>query len=161
MRVASMEIGPGEGHAAGRALLARLYRECTGGEMPPILLSERGKPFFEKEEGSAQLYFSISHTKAHVFCVLSERPVGIDAEEVDRNIDLRLAEKILSEKEKAQFARAEDKKAALLRFWVLKEAYAKLTGQGLTGYPNKTDFDYEDPRVLIRDHCYIAILEDR
>ena len=80
------------GHEAGRQLLRQLYIQKTGKECPEILVTDRGKPYFA--EGT--LHFSISHTKSHVFCVLSERPVGMDAEEMDRAVNLRLAEKILS-----------------------------------------------------------------
>ena len=151
----SRQICSGTGHEAGRALLAQMYREYTGQNMPPILLTERGKPYFAE----GQLYFSITHTKHHVFCVLSEQPVGIDAEELDRNIDLRLAEKIPSPEEKAQYLAAEDKRLALLKFWVLKEAAAKCSGEGLRGYPNKTDFSLDDPRVQIRNGCLVAVIE--
>ena len=150
-------IGPEGGHAAGRTLLARLYREYTGKAMPAIAVTDRGKPYFA--EGN--LHFSVSHTKRRVFCALSERPIGIDAEELDRNINLTLAEKILSPAEKSQFDAAEDKRLALLTFWVLKEAQAKLTGQGLRGYPNDTAFSLSDPRVTVRDGCLLAILEKR
>lgn len=148
-------IGPEGGHAAGRALLERLYREYTGNTMPPITVTERGKPYFE----DGKLHFSISHTKRRVFCALSERPVGIDAEEADRNINLSLAEKILSPAEKRQFDGAADKRRALLTFWVLKEARAKLTGEGLRGYPKDTDFSLTDPRVSLRDGCLVAVIE--
>ena len=150
-------IGPEGGHAAGRTLLARLYRDTTGRELPPIAVTDRGKPYFT--DGRA--HFSISHTKRRVFCALSEHPIGIDAEELDRNINLALAEKILSPAEKAQFDAAEDKRLALLTFWVLKEARAKLTGEGLRGYPKDTEFSLSDPRVTVRDGCLLAILEKR
>ena len=142
------------GHDAGRALLARLYRQETGEILPEIAETERGKPYFV----TGNLHFSISHTKSHVFCALSDSPVGLDAEEMDREVNLRLAEKILSESEKPRFEAAEDKKAALLRLWVLKEAAAKLTGEGLKGYPNHTDFSPDDPRVTVTDGCYVAVL---
>ena len=144
------------GHEAGRLLLARLYREHTGRKMPAILVSPRGKPYFEGE----QLHSSISHTKAHAFCVLSDRPVGIDAEEEDRKINLALAEKILSPEEKAQFDAAADKRRALLTFWVLKEAAAKCSGEGLRGYPNHTNFSLDDPRVTEMDGCIVAVVEE-
>ena len=143
------------GHEVGRELLAQLYREETGEDCPPILIASRGKPYFE----SSNLHFSISHTKKHAFCVLSDRNIGIDAEETDRNIDLRLAEKILSEPEKCRYQCAPDKREALLKFWVLKEAAAKLSGEGLRGYPNHTDFSPDDPRVKEMDGCYVAVLE--
>ena len=148
-------IEPGQGHEAGRQLLAQLYREKTGRQMPPVLVTERGKPYFENDP----LHFSISHTKHHVFCVLSDIPVGIDAEEADRQIDLRLADKILSPPERGRYENAPDKRLALLKLWVLKEAYAKLTDTGLNGYPNHTDFDPNDPRVEMMDHCYVAIVK--
>ena len=148
-------IAPGQGHTAGRQLLEQMYRAQTGASMPPILIAPRGKPYFA--EGT--LHFSISHTKAHVFCVLSARPVGVDAEEADRTIDLRLAEKILSPMEKARFDAADDQRKALLTFWVLKEAAAKLSGEGLRGYPNQTNFILDDPGVTEIDGCLVAVLE--
>ena len=144
-----------EGHQAGRKLLAKLYRDYTGRQMPEILVTHRGKPYFQ----DSSLHFSISHTKHHVFCALSDKPMGIDAEELDRDIDLRLAEKILSSTEKTQFDEAQDKRLALLTFWVLKEAAAKCTGEGLRGYPNKTDFRLDDSRVQIVDGCLVALIQ--
>lgn len=149
-------IAPGQGHTAGRQLLEQMYRAQTGASMPPILIAPRGKPYFA--EGT--LHFSISHTKAHVFCVLSARPVGVDAEEVDRTIDLRLAEKILSAGELERYHRAEDKRLALLKLWVLKEAASKVSGEGLRGYPNQTDFSPDDPRVQQVDGCLVAVIEE-
>ena len=156
MRIASCELKGITGHEAGRLLLARLYREETGEDLPPIAVTERGKPYFE----DSSLHFSISHTKRHAFCVLSREKVGIDAEEKERNIDLRLADKILSPTEKQQFDAAEDKRLALLRFWVLKEAAAKATGEGLRGYPNHTAFSLDDPRVTEIDGCLVAVVEE-
>ena len=155
MILGSCELLGRTGHAAGRALLAELYRQATGEELPPIAVTERGKPYFV----DSNWYFSISHTHRHVFCVLSTNPVGIDGEELDRNINLKLAEKILSPGEKARFHAAEDKRIALLKFWVLKEAAAKLSGEGLKGYPNHTNFSLDDPRIREMDGCFVAILE--
>ena len=144
------------GHEVGRALLAQLYKEETGEDCPPVLIAPRGKPYFE----SSNLHFSISHTKKHVFCVLSSHPVGIDAEEKDRKVYLRLADKILSPSEQARYEAAPDKSQALLRLWVLKEAAVKLTGEGLCGYPNHTDFNPDDPRIQEIDGCYVAVLKE-
>ena len=148
-------IEPSEGHEAGRALLAQMYKAHRGAELPNVVLEERGKPRFAEDP----LQFSISHTKGHVFCVLSDKPVGIDAEEMSRNIDLRLAEKILSPAEKKRYLACEDQHAALLKLWVLKEAAAKCSGEGLRGYPNQTDFSPEDPRIQEIAGCYVAVVE--
>ena len=148
-------IGQEGGHRAGRQLLQNMYEETFGKTMPEILVTERGKPYFQ----DSPVHFSISHTKKHVFCVLSDRPVGIDAEEMSRNIRPELAEKILSAYEKAQYEQAENRKEALLRFWVLKEAAVKCTGEGLQGYPNHTEFSLNDTRIFQMNDCIVAVIE--
>ena len=142
-------------HESGRCLLAKLYLEAFGEPLPTIEKTPRGKPYFPGKE----VYFSISHTKKNVFCVLADHPVGLDAEEMDRPVKPALAKHILSPGEFAQYEKAEDQNLALLTFWVLKEAEAKLTGIGIQGYPNHTDFNLNDPRVQIRNGCLLAILE--
>lgn len=139
------------GHDVGRQLLAAMCGDRQ------IAVTQRGKPYFI----DSNVQFSISHTKSRAFCVTSDYPVGIDAEEVGRNIDLRLAEKILSPTEKAAFDAADDKRLTLLKFWVLKEAQAKATGEGLNGYPNKTAFSPDDPRLFIHEGHIVAIIEMR
>lgn len=150
----SMELAGRSGHETGRLLLNNLWQEYMAGEMPEIAVTDRGKPYF----ADSPWHFSISHTKRRAFCVLHDAPVGLDAEELDRDIHLRLAEKILSPSEKTQFDAAADKRIALLRFWVLKEAAAKLSGEGLRGYPDHTSFSLEDPRVFETDGCLVAVL---
>ncbi len=156
MRIASCELAGRSGHEAGRQLLKVLYREATGKDLPEIRTTERGKPYFP----DSPWHFSISHTPKHAFCVLSRSNVGLDAEEADRKINLKLAEKILSPGEKLQFDAAENQEKALLTFWVLKEAAAKVSGEGLRGYPNHTNFSLEDPRVTETDGCIVAVMEE-
>ena len=144
------------GHEVGRALLARLYRETTGEDLPSIAIGEKGKPYFL----DSPYHFSISHTKNHAFCALSRKPVGLDAEELDRRVHLKLADKIFSPGERAQYDAAPDKSRAFLTFWVLKEAEAKLTGEGLRIYPNHTHFSLDDPRVTEISGCLVAVMEE-
>lgn len=148
MRIAFARLNGRDGHTVGRELLAQL----CGGIVPEIGITDRGKPYFV----DGTLHFSISHTKHHAFCCLSESNVGLDAEEIDRKISPALADKILSPTEKPRCTC----NAAVLRLWVLKEAYAKRTGRGLGDYLYKTDFDPSDPRILIIDGCYVAIMEE-
>lgn len=156
MKIASCALAGRTGHEAGRALLAALYRKETGLDLPPIAVKAGGKPYFP----GSDWHFSISHTPRRAFCALSRREIGIDAEELDRNVNLALAEKILSPGEKAQFDAAPDKRRALLTFWVLKEAAAKLSGEGLRGFPNHTNFSLDDPRVREIEGCVVAILRE-
>lgn len=152
--IASRPLNGRSGHEAGRALLKEMYAQYIGGEMPEISIADRGKPYFS----TGNVHFSISHTHRRVFCVLADRPVGLDAEETDRKVKPSLAAKILSAGELAQYEAAADKNSALLTFWVLKEAAAKQSGEGLHGYPNGTDFSLEDPRVTQMEGCFVAVV---
>ena len=139
-------------HEAGLSLLEEAY----GGPLPNIERTGLGKPYF----ADCPLHFSVSHTKKHAFCVLSEYPIGIDAEEMDREIKLELAEKLLSPTEMEQFSKADDPRLALLKFWVLKEAMGKCTGEGMQLWPNHTQFALDDPRIREIDGCLVAIIEE-
>ena len=156
-----MEIGhkPVTGlspHDTGQLLLEQMYLARFPEPLPPILKGPLGKPYF----AHGGVHFSITHTPHHAFCVLSDRPVGIDAEELDRPMNLRLAEKILSPKEQERYASCPDKRDALLRFWVLKEAQGKCTGEGLRIYPTHTDFSPDDPRVTTMHGCLVAVITE-
>ena len=146
-----------DSRVAGKLLLAQMYEELTGEEMPPIEKAPRGKPYFP----GSDLHFSITHTKSTVFCAISDKEIGIDAEELTRKVSPALAEKILSPYEYAQYEvlPAEEKNLALLRLWVLKEAEAKCSGLGLRGYPDHTDFDLNDPRVSKIGDCIVAVIQ--
>lgn len=156
MRLAVCALDGRGGHEAGWMLLEKLYREVTGEALPAIAFTKRGKPYFP----GGTLHFSITHTRRHAFCVLASCPVGIDAEEADRPIPLRLADRILSPAEKAQLEHCGDPRAALLTFWVLKEAAAKCTGEGLHGFPNDTAFSLTDPRVRLWEGCFVAVITE-
>ena len=142
------------GHEMGRLLLAELYDRHVGGRMPAIAIAPKGKPYFVE----SPWHFSVSHSKRHAFCLLSDVPVGVDAEELDRKIDLRMAQKLLSAGELAQFEAAADQKKALLSFWVLKEATAKHNGEGIRIHPNHTNFSLPDSRVQEIDGCLVAVV---
>lgn len=156
MRLAECTLDGQNQHDAGRALLRQLYLEETGQELPQILLTKRGYPYFR----NSPYHFSITHTKHHAFCVLSRRRVGIDAEELGRRVRPPVIDRVLSPFERAQYDRAEDKDRAFLTFWVLKEAQAKCRGTGLQGFPNHTRFSLDDPRVTEVDGCLVAIIEE-
>ncbi len=142
------------GHEVGRVLLRRLYQDHVGSPLPPIQTSAMGKPCFV----DSPWHFSISHSKRHAFCVLADCPVGIDAEELDRPISPSLPKKLLSPAEFAQWETSPDKNRAFLSFWVLKEASAKRTGEGIRIHPTHTAFTLPDPRIREIDGCLVAVV---
>lgn len=155
MLLLSQALNGADGHEVGRLLLARLYRQATGDDMPPIAVTPRGKPYFPESDW----HFSISHTKNHAFCVLSRRKIGLDAEEKGRTVSAAMIEKFTSDAEKTRLGNAPQD--AFLRLWVLKEAQSKLTGRGMGNWIKNTDFDPYDPRIQEIDGCYVAVLEEK
>lgn len=156
MKLSHCTLRDETGHEAGRRLLRELYRQETGEDLPPILTTSQGKPYFE----NSPWHFSISHTKRHAFCVLAKENVAIDAEELDRKVNPRFPGWVLSPTEKAQYDAAKDQQKAILTFWVLKEAAAKLSGKGMQGGFRDTAFSLEDPRVREMDGCLVAVMTE-
>jgi len=158
LKMESWALNGLDSRVAGKLLLQQMYEELTGEEeMPEIGKTPRGKPYFL----TGPLHFSITHTKTRVFCALSDKPIGIDAEDRTRLVNPNLAEKILSPSELALYnaAPAAQRNEILLRLWVMKEAEVKCSGLGLRGYPNHTDYRPDDPRITIQDGCIVAVIE--
>lgn len=153
MRVAVCNLNGQSGHEAGRALAQKLYQMETGQAMPEIRTAPQGKPYF----ADSPLHFSISHTSKHAFCAMGYCEVGIDAEELDRQLRPVLLRRIFSPEERVRVLAAEDPHRAALALWVLKEASVKLSGEGLQGFPNGTDFSPDDSRVRLWDGCIYAL----
>ena len=131
-------------HRAVREDLSRVYEAVTGGKMPPLVQDAGGKPRFS--EGG--LHCSLTHTRWAAFCALSDRPLGLDAEALGRRVSPALAARILLPEEQLQYQASQDPGRCLLTFWVLKEAYVKYTGQGLSGLMDAGPFDLSHPRLL-------------
>jgi len=95
--------------------------------------NEHGKP--ETGEGFPQIHFNLSHSGGLALCAMhAGREVGIDVEPLGRRIGLGTAASVLSKDEWEVYSQIgeENKPAAFLRYWVLKEAYLKATGKGLS-----------------------------
>ena len=145
------------GHEVAYQLLEKLYFEHTGKNLPEIRKAPQGKPYFTGDD----LYFSISHTKNHAFCCLFDQNVGIDAEPMDRPMSLAAVSRFLSADEIKRVENSDNLNDVLVRFWVLKEAYAKLTGRGLGNYLRETTFSPFAEEIHMIDGCYVAILTDK
>lgn len=136
--------GPLDGrnpHEAVRQELAELYKAVTGEKMPALIRAPGGKPRFS----AGPLHCSLTHTRRAAFCALSDRPLGLDAEPLDRTISPAVADKLLLPEELAQYRQAAEPGLCLLSFWVLKEAYVKYTGQGLPGLMGAGPFSLDPP----------------
>ena len=114
--------------ASAWSLLYEMLRE-EGIETDAVSFGAHGKPFFL----SNRVFFSLSHSRGVCAAALSDRPVGVDVERCRPFFRPKLVEKSLSEEEKAVFD------GDFTRIWCRKESVAKLTGEGITGYPDRID----------------------
>ena len=89
-----------------------------------------GKPVYS----GLEIHFNLSHAGTCVVCAVSDRPVGIDIERPRKNA-IKVAERF--------FTQAECDWIGFARIWTLKEAYAKLTGDGIAGTVSKVEFRHE------------------
>ena len=110
-------------------LLKKALREEYGlTENPQFEYGPHGKPFIV---GHPEIHFSLSHCREAVACAVSNRPVGIDVESVQRYRE-SLAQYTMSDEEQQLIAAAERPDVAFIRLWTMKEARLKLTGEGIT-----------------------------
>lgn len=91
---------------------------------------EKGKPYFE----NIPLFFSLSHSGEYVICAVSRRELGADIQKIQSADVLKLAKRFFSESECRTLEGCEshrERQRLFFGFWTRKEAYGKLTGEGL------------------------------
>lgn len=91
--------------------------------------TDTGKPYFINSD----IHFSLSHSKGVCAVAISDQPVGVDVEVIKDSYNPHLIKRSLNENETAAFD------GDFTRIWCRKEAVAKMTGEGITGYPNDID----------------------
>ncbi len=103
----------------------------TLGETPCIPVKYRynknGKPYFAE----LPFYFNLSHSGKYVLCGLSEEEIGADIQQHCACDRRRLAGRFFSEQEKGALEACGEEEALFFRIWARKEAYGKLTGEGV------------------------------
>lgn len=127
--------GPGRqnflaAHGLLRHMLAELYGPAP--ETWRLAIGEHGKPHLV--DAPADIRFNLTHTSGLVAAAATIGvDLGIDAEDLDRPVNLAISERVFSDAEIGWLdARAEpDRKACFLRLWTIKEAYVKALGHGL------------------------------
>lgn len=112
----------------------------------PLSLSytygENGKPYLTDYP---RLHFSLSHSGSYVIAAFSEEEVGIDIQ-YHKPMQCDIAERFFSEEDKRLLEQlaAEGEADAFYRLWAVKEAYMKLTGEGLRQGLNTTKLERLD-----------------
>ena len=136
-----------------------------------IVRHEAGKPFFTN---LPDLHFSVSHSGEIFACAFSDTPVGIDIQEYKNRPDesercKKIANRFFHPDEID--ALDADTVSAFYAIWTAKEAYVKLTGEGITSdfssfcifdldeYLWQTEYRSCPISVCTEDFCEVEIKE--
>ena len=160
---------------AAVAHLAREYCALVGvteGDFT-VARAERGKPYFPN---TPSIHFSVSHSGDIFACAFSDEPVGVDIQEYKNRPD----EAERCRKIAARFFHRDevdaldaDTVSAFYNIWTAKEAYVKLTGQGidedfrefcifdLDEYLFQTEISGCSLSVCTPDFCEVEIIDRR
>lgn len=118
-------------HMIGEKLLETGLKQEYGLKLSfePRALGEHGKPFFTLRP---KLHYNISHSGKYVVCILAGQEVGIDVQ-VHRAANYeRMLERMVPPQMIRRILEADEPEKAFFTQWVLREAYIKWTGEGLS-----------------------------
>lgn len=118
-------------HMIGEKLLEEGLRREYGKELEhePRARGEHGKPFFTL---APEIHYNISHSGSYVLCIFAPESVGIDVQ-MHRKVNYeRMLERIVPAHMVREIMMADDVQQAFFTQWVLREAYIKWTGEGLS-----------------------------
>jgi len=128
---------------------------ADGEMMYPIEFScvhdDKGRPCLRGYGDAAgkveNLHISLSHKGNAAAAIVSDGPVGIDVEKIEEK-STEFTHASFTEKERELLAEC-DQSDAVIRFWVAKEAYSKMLGEGLRGNPKRYEISAFDAGVLL------------
>ena len=110
-----------------RSLIAGLLIRRAIGEMP-LVFGEHEKPYVQGNS----LYFSVSHSGRVAAIAVDDTELGLDVEELPAPDRLKIADRFYHPREREYVHGAEDEARAFCRIWTRKEAYLKMTGEGIS-----------------------------
>ncbi len=133
--------------ARGRGFLRMTLGRHLGTDPAKLAFSyeDRGKPYLKGHP----VHFNLSHSHAKAVLALSDAPIGIDLEFMDRKTDvMTLAPSVFVPNELNQLRNVEEKaqRQVFFAFWTAKEAYMKLTGAGLSLAPKSIELEIKQNR---------------
>ena len=110
-------------HRLALSLLDYALQKDFGKSRGTFRYGEHGKPYFE----DLDLFMNYSHCEYGVACAVGESEVGVDICEV-RKVRPAVIKRVCCDNELGTVRNDED----FIRVWVMKEAFAKFTGRGLS-----------------------------
>lgn len=128
----------------------RLLKYLLSNHEVSFLKKKNGQPMIE--DMNYNLFSSLSYSQSHAIVLVSEKPIGVDLEPINRQTSELLRKRLLTERE-AVIARY----LTTLEIWCIKEAVLKLLGTGIKAglqsveiiKPSKTGASVNTDRGLV------------
>lgn len=114
-----------EENTSSKALLNKVLQENYIANKE-IIYNAYGKPYLKNNE----LYFNISHDKNITVLVTSDKEIGVDLEYLTYRPSV--VKKYFNLKEQNIIKKSRRKEYDFTKIWVMKEAYVKMKGMGIT-----------------------------
>ena len=107
-----------------------------------IIHNEYNKPYLKNEK----IYFNISHDNGTVVLVISDKEIGVDVEYFTTN-------------EQNEILNSTNKENDFTRIWVMKEAFVKMKGMGISyGLINVDTTKIKEQIELIENEKYLIAI---
>jgi 4'-phosphopantetheinyl transferase len=135
-------------HALARAMLSEAAGRPT--TFWRYVKGAFGKPALAPECAEGGLQFNISHTHGFVACALArDDDIGVDTEASDRRTNFAIADRFFAPEEArvVQALPPGRQACVFFRFWTLKEAFIKATGEGLRRPLDSFSFTFDPIRI--------------
>ena len=95
----------------------------------PRAEGEHGKPFLTLQP---RIHYNITHSGKYVMCIIADQEVGIDVQ-VHKKVNYeRMLERMVPTGMVREILDSDEPEKAFFTQWVLREAYIKWTGEGLS-----------------------------
>ncbi len=131
-------------HMFGEKVLEKGLKQEYGLDLShePRAAGEHGKPFFTLRP---TIHYNISHSGDYVACIFAGREVGLDIQ-IHREVNYeRILERTVPGEMIPEILEAGDPMKAFYTQWVIREAYIKWTGEGLSRDMRTIPVDSESP----------------
>lgn len=148
------------GHMIGEKLLATgLYKEYDLKlAFEPRAAGEHGKPFLTLQP---KIHYNISHSGKYVMCIIAGEEVGIDVQEHKKVNYERMLNRMVPADMVREILESDQMEKAFFVQWVLREAYIKWTGEGLSKDLRKIPMDKGSYMMLEMEEGYSGAVWSR
>ena len=118
-----------------------------------IIYNEYNKPYLKNEN----IYFNISHDNGTTVLVISDKEIGVDLEYYI--FKENVVRKYFTNNEQNEILNSANKEYDFTRIWVMKEAFVKMKGIGISyGLMNVDTTKIKDKIELIENERYLIAI---